>query len=199
MPLPNRGKQTAPPATTTTTTTTTTVSAYLQSVWAKDWWHSNTDNNNNNNSCTRSRKISTIERGHHLRHDRVWSSLTSRSCVVITYVTIEAEVHLDSCDDHTRSCLAWLSSIIGRSSHEYNFCRDKHFDTRFVATNISCDQYHWLELSLARTATRRLLSRQKYACRDKTFVATGRIVAGPANDSSPCRSSEDYGNTEITQ
>ena len=105
----------------------------------------------------------TIECVHHIRHDRVWSSLTSRSCVVITYVTIEAELHLDSCDDHSRSCLAWLSSIIGGSCHECHFCRDKSF---VETKHVFCHEKSML------VATKRL-SRQTRVCRYKhNFVAT---------------------------
>ena len=46
--------------------------------------------------------------------------------------------------------LTYLSSIIGRSCRQYNFCRNKHL---FVAT-------------------KHLLTQQKYICHDKTFVAT---------------------------
>ena len=58
-------------------------------------------------------------------------------------------------------------TIIGGSCHKYNFCRDKTRLLSFVATN---------------TATKVILSsnlplsRQRYACHNKTFVATNTCL-----------------------
>ena len=53
------------------------------------------------------------------------------------------------------------TSVIGGSCHKYHFCRHKSF------VRVLC---------LSRLKTR-LLSRQKYSCRDKTFVATNTILS----------------------
>ena len=75
--------------------------------------------------------------------------------------------------------------IIGGSCHKYHFCRDKRFATtnicrdkhNFVATKV-CHKYATQvchKYNFCRDKTR-LLSRQKYACRDKTFATKKTIV-----------------------
>ena len=64
--------------------------------------------------------------------------------------------------------VVWFERVlsnIGRSLHKYHFCHDEH----------------------AFVVTKRLLSQQKYACHDKSFVATKLIlVAAPTSDSCGC-------------
>ena len=55
-----------------------------------------------------------------------------------------------------------VGSITGRSCHKDHFCRDKGF-----VTNVCFSRQN-----SAFVATKICLSRQNYACRDRTFVAT---------------------------
>ena len=104
-----------------------------------------------------------------------------------------------------------MGNIIGRNYHKYHFCCDKTRllsrqkygcrDKQFVAKkiclsrqNCCCDKYlsrqNYVCILLSRQTRvcrdkTRLLSRQKYGCLDKSFVATNTCsikVVAPAND-----------------
>ena len=84
-------------------------------------------------------------------------------------------------------------AIIGGSCYKYNFCRDKGFvfcrdESIFVATKIYLSRQKYvcrdktfvttsILLSDKHVNTKRLLSRQKYACREKSFVVTNTCLS----------------------
>ena len=96
-------------------------------------------------------------------------------------------------------------SIIGRSCLKSHFCRDKHLLSRqkyacrdrtfvttkyfcrdkrvFFATSIFLSRKKTCFINKSKLVATKVLSRQNYVCRDKTFVATKIIlVAAPAMD-----------------
>ena len=83
--------------------------------------------------------------------------------------------HANVCSPETRP-----SSIIGGSCHKYEFCRDKSFDvfccdkSMLVATKLCLSQQAYFCHDKKKTCfvATKVLFRQKYVCRNKSFVAT---------------------------